>query len=295
MIRVLKLRTDVSFIPGDNASYLQVGSSIYNLSGAPVEQQKHWWRQLTDGQPEDNSEQEPGFLDFINLLKDLKAFQNADNWVTYGPDYGLRLTGLQKRISDYPIFLAGDSDLIDSFLESRNGLGITNQLDNAKCIVVLARSTQSGIFNHWNNKAFDLALPTFMVSVGPFEAWVGPWVFPGETPCYNCASLRRQDNYKHLERQLFGMVENEIRDNLPEQFVQAALDVTKLSLIKNLMADEGNNIIVAPIGSTVEYNWLADTVTTHKILRHPKCELCFPRPTKSTIWLSALSSGDQNA
>jgi len=295
MTKALKLRTDVSFIPEDNVSYLQVGSSIYNLSGAPVEKQIHWWQRLIEGNLMTESEQDSEFLDFIKLLKDLKAFQNTDNWATYGSDYGLRLAGLQKRMSNYPIFLAGDNDLIDRFVETSTSLCITNELESAECIVVLARSTQSGIFKNWNDQAFALSLPAFMVAVGPFEAWVGPWVFPGETPCFSCATLRRQDNYKHSERQLFGMVENEIRDSLPNPFVQAALDVTKISLVKNLMSDEGNNVIVAPIGSTVEYNWLEDTVTIHKILRHPRCELCFPRAEKSTVWLSALSSGEKNA
>ncbi|QQE80164.1 TOMM precursor leader peptide-binding protein [Alicyclobacillus sp. SO9] len=286
-MELLKLRTDASLASAGNMTYLQVGNSVYSLSGASVAQQSHWWDLLLQGELTEDIIDEPEFIEFVNLLKSLRAFQEDDPWTTYGRDYGLQIKRLQRAMSDYPVAVVGDSDIVNNFISGNNWINVVGE-DAAECVILLARSTQHGAFHEWNRKAFQMNKPTFMVGFDPFKAWLGPWIFPGETSCYNCATLRRQDNYTHPERRLFDSNKNEIRDNLPQQFLQATINVAIVSLTKHLMAEEGNAVFVQPIGNIVEYNWLAGTVETHKILRHPKCELCFPRSNKSTVWLPSI-------
>lgn len=286
---MLPLRTDVAWKESRGAGFLRVGAATYRLDGAPVDRQRGWWRSLQEGGPLPSDDSD--FRKFVDILTSLRAFQEDDAWETYGRDFGLALRGFGDKLHAVKVGVVGDPDLVSCVVEQAQWVSARPfDIDDADCIVVVARATQGGIFQEYNRKAFEKQTQALFVAFEPFGVRVGPWVLPGESACYSCMELRRRDNFLNDESALFEDVANEVRDSLPKPFVRTGVSILYVSLLQYLMSEAGNAVFVPAVGHVLDYNWLDGSVASRKLLRHPNCEQCFPHRTPASLWLPGVNN-----
>ncbi|MGG0084650.1 TOMM precursor leader peptide-binding protein (plasmid) [Bacillus thuringiensis] len=292
------LRSDVHWKMKNNIGYLKMGESVFSLNGLNVEDQERYWDILIDEnisteQIVEFRKKEDGFDQFVDFLERIGAFISGDVWETFGKEVGLQLKEYTNVAETFRITVVGDKELVDYSTEilKETYPNIQSRLEDAQLGIMITHKYSHQNRLKLNKILHDAKIPFIVVTVEPFNTWIGPFVLPDETACINCLSKRERENKIYAEEHnLFEDVEPRNSNQIPMTFVKTALEITNTQISKYIMHTLGNYVMLGLVNTAIEYQWINDKVINHKIIRHPGCDICYPshKMTHTEIWTEKI-------
>ncbi len=149
------------------------------------------------------------------------------------------------------------------------------------CLIATSDFGNSHVFQQWNKFCVERNVHFFPVVLHNLIGFLGPFVVPGETACFECL-LTRQNSH----------MEDTVSQRASEEIAFEAQSVigfhpSMASILGDLAAYELTKIYSAvlpacKIGALIEINLLASRLEARKILKIPRCAVCSPLITRSS-------------
>jgi molybdopterin-synthase adenylyltransferase len=161
--------------------------------------------------------------------------------------------------------------------------------DNANrtiCLVVCSDFGGLGQLADWNEMAYKRGWSFLPVVLQNAIGFVGPFVFPGETACFQCMLDREDANapVSALRRasEAFAFQGQPIAAYHPSM-ASALGDVAAFELTKQFRYGWSS----AAVNNVIELNLLAASMKTHPILKTPHCAVCSPLNARGHVRFSS--------
>ena len=145
-------------------------------------------------------------------------------------------------------------------------------LNRYDLILVAEDYSNIALFELINKICFDIKKPWLRISFDDNIGYLGPFVVPGKTSCFNCCELRLVTNSAHYEYYLW-----RYKDYLPKANLTAPIlyaDKLSTMCVKEVIQYVSGN----KKPNTVNALYVCDTVkknlTKHKLIFHPNCKYC---------------------
>ena len=120
-----------------------------------------------------------------------------------------------------------------------------------------------------------MGVQMFPVALSNLIGWVGPVVVPGETPCYEC--LRARQNANIVNPDLMRAIESVASEGqLCNGFHPSMSNLVAELAVLELTKCYGRGMASYQVGTLVRVNTALPQVTTHKVLKVPRCPVCSP-------------------
>lgn len=136
----------------------------------------------------------------------------------------------------------------------------------------------------WNEQASRRNWHFLPVALKDLVGYVGPLVVPGETACYECLRARQNSHLDDptLRRASEAVAfEGQAATGFHPAMASILGDIAALELIKFCSGWPVPRLV----GSLIEVNLLAPSMTSRKVLRVPRCGVCGSRQRRSSISL----------
>jgi bacteriocin biosynthesis cyclodehydratase domain-containing protein len=186
-------------------------------------------------------------------------------------------------VVDYPMFrnqrLFGDGGALDlrswgeppplSLAEWQESATV----DSVDCLI--ATSDHGGLhwMRQWNQFCAENRLDFFPVVIQDLIGYIGPYIIPGETACFECLRARQNSHLDRPEEQrAFEAVACEAQGvvGLHPAMSGAVANVAAMELV-NLF---GRTLPFTQVASLVELNLVVPRMVARKVLRIPNCAVC---------------------
>ncbi|GAA4971182.1 TOMM precursor leader peptide-binding protein [Pseudonocardia tropica] len=157
--------------------------------------------------------------------------------------------------------------------------------------VTLIATTDFGglrMLRWWNEQAVAHNWHFLPVALRDLIGYVGPFVVPGETACYECLRARQNSHladpplHRATEEHAF---EGQAATGFHPAMASILGDIAALEMVKFYGGWPGPRLV----GSLVEVNLLATTMASRRVLRIPRCAVCGNRGRRSGISLTRQS------
>jgi bacteriocin biosynthesis cyclodehydratase domain-containing protein len=141
---------------------------------------------------------------------------------------------------------------------------------------VLVATTDFGglqVLRWWNERASRNGWHFLPVALRDLVGYVGPLVVPGETACYECLRARQNSHLDdpELRRAAESVAfEGQAATGFHPAMASILGDLAALELVKSYSGWPVPRLV----GSLIEVNLLAGTMTARKVLRVPRCGVC---------------------
>lgn len=151
---------------------------------------------------------------------------------------------------------------------------LSSSLDNTDLVIVAEDYHNLRLFETVNRICFKKKKPWLRISFDDNVGYVGPFVLPRKTSCFNCCELRLVTNSPHYEYELWRNKQNIPKTKLdrPMYFadVLSAICMDELSrlLIRHKKPETIDNLII--------FDTETVNLTKHKVISHPNCVYCNP-------------------
>ena len=157
-------------------------------------------------------------------------------------------------------------------------------LDNYGLIIAAEDYPNIRFFEIINKSCFEKKIPWLRVSFDDDIGYLGPFVIPMKSSCYNCCQLRLATNSWHYEYQLWRYKKflPETKLNVSGLSVDALAAISCNEIIKYLAHKRPNSI-----DNLYVYDTRKMEITKHKLIQHPNCVYC--RLTKVPRYTGLLS------
>jgi bacteriocin biosynthesis cyclodehydratase domain-containing protein len=150
------------------------------------------------------------------------------------------------------------------------------------CVVATSDFGGMQLLRRWNEFCVERGIHFLPVVLQNLIGYVGPLVVPGETACFECLRARQNANLDDPEAQ------RAAEHAAFEGQSVAAFHPSMGSILGDLAAMEltkfyGGVIPTWRVGALVEVNLLQPSITTRSVLRIPRCSVCSPLRTRSSV------------
>jgi bacteriocin biosynthesis cyclodehydratase domain-containing protein len=150
------------------------------------------------------------------------------------------------------------------------------------CVIATSDFGGATAMREWNEFCVKRKIHFLPVVLQNMVGYVGPFVVPGETPCFECLRARQNSNMQEPELQ-----------RAPEGQAFAGQGVigfhpSMASILGDLAAVEvskfyGGWMPAQSVGSVIVARMLVPSVTIHKVLKIPRCSVCSSLNRQSSI------------
>jgi bacteriocin biosynthesis cyclodehydratase domain-containing protein len=140
----------------------------------------------------------------------------------------------------------------------------------------------------WNRVAVSRGWVLLPVVLDRLLGRIGPLVVPGEGPCYECFRARESSNCDEaplLRAAEPFALERQAVDGFHPALASIAAEIALLELIRFF----GGTSLPPQVGTLVEVNALASSMTPRRLLRVPRCPVCGDPNRFSSTTLDRLS------
>ena len=158
-------------------------------------------------------------------------------------------------------------------ISDHNSISLSHKFasDYYGLIIVAEDFPNIRLFEIINNLCFERNLPWLRASIDDNIGYLGPFVVPGKTSCFNCCQLRLVTNSWHYEYQLW-----RYKEFIPERKLKAS------GLSVDVLAAMCSNEIIMYLEhkkpNTIDNLCVFDTtkmeISRHKVIFHPSCMYC---------------------
>ncbi len=156
--------------------------------------------------------------------------------------------------------------------------------------VVIATSDLGGAHDlrQWNEFAVANHLMFLPVVLRDMQGEIGPFVVPGETPCYECLRARQNSNLtnpaddRHTEYQAAQL---QATAGFHPSMAAVLGDLAAMEVIKFL----GGRLLSWRVGHLIDVNLVVPELKVRKVLRVPTCTVCGSRHSSPAVSLDKRS------
>lgn len=141
----------------------------------------------------------------------------------------------------------------------------------------------------WNEICVTSGTPFMPVVLQDMVGSIGPYVVPGETPCYECVRARENANMDEplVQRTLeTGAFEGQFACGYHPVLPQIVAGIAAFEITKILAGLGGG-----PIGRIVSFSALDSHMTSHRVLRLPHCPVCGSDARHAGVALGDIDNG----
>jgi bacteriocin biosynthesis cyclodehydratase domain-containing protein len=147
-----------------------------------------------------------------------------------------------------------------------------DQPGNPDCLIATCEHAATSVMLDWNRYCVENNIAFLPIVLRQLIGQVGPFVVPQETACYECLCARQNSHLR--EHQALRSVEAQSPYGQAVSGVFPAMgsilgDIAAFELVKFYSGG-----MPYRVGHFIEVNLLAVDVTTHKVLRVPRCRAC---------------------
>jgi len=150
------------------------------------------------------------------------------------------------------------------------------------CLIATSDFGGQETMREWNRFCVKYNRHFLPVVLQDFVGYVGPLVIPGETACFECLHLRRNSHIQDYESQRIteGVAfEGQGAIGFHPSMASILGDIAALELTKFY-----SRVLPSPkIGTLIEVNLLATGLASRKVLKVPRCPVCSPLLTRSSV------------
>ena len=130
-------------------------------------------------------------------------------------------------------------------------------------------------FRYWNEMTHGRGLNFLPVSFQGFKGQIGPLVRPGSGACYECYRARENANLENISLVRAGEKEDQLSQSRIAGFVDPMLAILSgMAAMEILKITAG--IILSKPSSVISISTLNPSVSSHRVLRVPRCRVCSP-------------------
>jgi len=160
----------------------------------------------------------------------------------------------------------------------------TNEMDPASLGCLIAASDFGGCetLHEWNRFCVQYHKHFLPVVLQDLVGYVGPLVIPGETACLECVRMRRNSHAEDHEAR--GLIEESAFEGqgaigFHPSMASILGDIAALELTKFY-----SEVLPRPkVGTLIEVNLLETGLTSRRVLKAPRCPVCSPLLTRSSV------------
>jgi molybdopterin-synthase adenylyltransferase len=156
------------------------------------------------------------------------------------------------------------------------------------CMVATTDCGSQQVLREWNEFCVKRKKHFLPVVLKNLVGYIGPFVVPGETACFEC--LRARQNSHLQDSKTYRLVEDAAYhgQNIIGFHPSIALilgDIAALEIAKFY----GGFFPAPKIGALIEVNVLASEMDTHVVLKVPRCPVCSPLNTSPSVAIAKTS------
>jgi molybdopterin-synthase adenylyltransferase len=150
------------------------------------------------------------------------------------------------------------------------------------CLIATSDYGNHEVLREWNKFCVERHIHFLPVVLQDVIGYVGPFVVPGETACFECLRARQNAHFDDPEK-----------ERATEEVAYEAQSVigfhpSMASILGDIAAFELTKFYsgVLPrwnVGSLIEVNLLATHLTVRKVLKVPRCLICSPLKAQSPV------------
>ncbi len=170
----------------------------------------------------------------------------------------------------------------DQWLPFLSPLELSKDFDpKAQCIIGTSDFGGSPVLREWNTFCITRKRHFMPVVLRNLIGYIGPFVVPGETACFECLQARENSHREEPEAR------RAIEDRAFEAQKVIGFHPSMASVLADIAAFEltkfySGAISSWNIGSLIEVNLLDTRMTARKVLKVPRCAVCSPMSTRAS-------------
>lgn len=141
------------------------------------------------------------------------------------------------------------------------------------CIVATSDHGGQHLLRSWNQRCVREGMQFLPVVLQDLIGTIGPLVVPGESACLECLRARENANLDDAERRRaveYGAFEGRVVNAAHPSMAAVLGELAALELVKF----HGQVMRSPLVGTLIEVNLLAPSLTTRKVLKLPRCQVC---------------------
>lgn len=162
-------------------------------------------------------------------------------------------------------------------VENQNNIAVTNWLDiskNINCIVAIASLNQKQALINWGRISTSLGAYFYPILVNNLRVYLGPYIMPGHTPCYNCVIQRMASNIvPYYPQAVDSIVENSFFYQDINGYHPCMVDATASFATMDIM-NQICNLTTSVRNSITDLCLIKQEALNVKVLRSPGCLVC---------------------
>jgi bacteriocin biosynthesis cyclodehydratase domain-containing protein len=141
------------------------------------------------------------------------------------------------------------------------------------CLVVTSDHGGQQFIRDWNQQCIDSGVTLFPIILRNLIGFIGPYVVPGESACFECFRARQnshiEDPAEVRASELYAFEGQKLNGYHPSMTAilgeYGAFELTKIF---------GRGISRYRVGTVVRVNMILPQVSSHKVLKLPRCPVC---------------------
>ncbi len=142
------------------------------------------------------------------------------------------------------------------------------------CIIATSDFGVSPAISEWNSFCLDIKCNFMPIVLERLIGYIGPFVQPGETACYECLRLRENANMIDFEARRLSEFAAFDRQKVNGFHPSMAFILADVALMELLRFYSG--IMLPQMGNLIEIKMLAPEMKSRKVLKLPFCPVCSP-------------------
>lgn len=163
-----------------------------------------------------------------------------------------------------------------------------------RCLVATSDFGGREILRHWNRYCMGHNLHFFPVVLQNLVGYIGPLILPGETACFECLRARQDSNLADPQ------AEQAVGEAAFESQPFIGFHPSMASVLGDIAAFELTRFYSGVLprqktGSLIEVNLLSSRMTTHKVLKVPRCLICSSLNKKAPVQTANTIASATNA
>lgn len=140
------------------------------------------------------------------------------------------------------------------------------------CIITTTDTNATETLSTWNKICVEKECHYFPLALDNVHGYIGPYIIPYQTPCYECLLARQSSHYASYDlRQQFNQasVDSYCSNGFHPMMPLVLAGIACMELAKIFTKAYTQNI-----GRLISVNFITQQMQTRKILRVPNCKLC---------------------
>ncbi len=158
-------------------------------------------------------------------------------------------------------------------------------MDNSVLVLPCSDFGRSTAFRQWNTQAQQDEFRLLPVAMHNLRGFIGPYIIPNSSPCYECLIARENANLLDYQEQA---VISEQAHNVQlttsaytEAMLQTLAGIATMEVIKIF-----TSVILCPTSELINISLLEPSMTRHPVLKIPRCPCCSPAEWRPDINIS---------